>query len=214
MSERAGSGLGQAIDTPWKAWNAVLRWLSYPQVWLLFAMYSIPWKRGWRFYGVPIVHKHRGSEMRFGPGLELRSMACSNPLGPNHPVILTTWQASAELIVGANLGMTGGSLCAAERVWIGDNVTVGANTVITDTDFHSLDAVQRKSEPTGGETVPVTIQDDVFIGMNCLILKGVTIGRSSIVGAGSVVTKDVPSSVIVAGNPATIVRDLTREAAI
>ena len=54
----------------------------------------------------------------------------------------------------------------------------------------------------------VTIEDNVFIGMNCLILKGLTIGKGSMVGAGSVVTMDVPSDVIVAGNPARLIRKL------
>ena len=57
----------------------------------------------------------------------------------------------------------------------------------------------------------VVIEDDVFVGMNCLVLKGVTIGRGSVIGAGSVVTRDVPPGVIVAGNPARLVRELEPE---
>jgi acetyltransferase-like isoleucine patch superfamily enzyme len=104
--------------------------------------------------------------------------------------------------------MTGGSLCAAQRILIGDDVAVGANTVITDTDFHPLSYAARHSDPADGAVLPVTIEDDVFIGMNCLILKGVTIGQGSVVGAGSVVTREVPPHSIVAGNPARLVREL------
>jgi acetyltransferase-like isoleucine patch superfamily enzyme len=198
----------RAWDTPWKVWNELRRWLAYLRVRLLFAMNCIPWSRGWRFYGVPIIQKHRRSLMRFGPGLSLRSSVRSNPLGPNRPVIITTWQAGAVLETGANFGMTGGTICAAGRIKIGDNVTVGANAAIIDTDFHPLDSEQRKSRSSAGQTAPVTIEDNVFIGMNSLILKGVTIGQGSVVGAGSVVTKDVPPGVIVAGNPARIVQEL------
>lgn len=196
------------LDTPWKLLNQLSRWLTYPRVRLLFAINGIPWERGWRFYGVPIVQKHRRSHMQFGPGLQLRSSIRSNPLGPNRPVMLTTWQAGAILHIGTNFAMTGGTICAAERILIGDNVAVGANTTIIDTDFHPLDAEERELRPDNGRTAPIIIEDDVFIGLNCSILKGVTLGRGSVVGAGSVVTRDVPAGVIVAGNPAAIIREL------
>jgi len=77
-----------------------------------------------------------------------------------------------------------------------------------DTDFHPLDAALRRLEPSRGATRPVVIEDDVFIGVNCLILKGVTIRRGSVIGAGSVVTGSVPPHVVAAGNPARVVREL------
>ena len=202
------SDLKQVSDTPWKVWNALERWLAYPRARLVFAMNGIPWGRGWRLYGVPIVQKHRHSVIRLGPGLSLRSATCSNPLGANHPVILCTWQAGAVLEIRANFGMTGGTLCAAERIEIGDNVTVGANTTIIDTDFHPLEAQVRRLRPQDARTAPILIDDNVFIGMSCLILKGVTLGKDSVVGAGSVVTTSVPQGVVVAGNPARIIREL------
>jgi acetyltransferase-like isoleucine patch superfamily enzyme len=58
------------------------------------------------------------------------------------------------------------------------------------------------------KSAPVVIEDDVFIGMNCVVLKGVTIGRGSVVGAGSVVCKSLPSYIIAAGNPARVIREL------
>jgi acetyltransferase-like isoleucine patch superfamily enzyme len=200
--------INQAFDTPWKVWNEVRHWLVYPRVRLLFAMNFISWGHGWRFYGIPIIQKHRRSRMSFGPGLGLRSSVRSNPLAPNHPVVLTTWQKEACLEVGAHFAMTGGTLCAVERIIIGNNVAVGANTIITDSDFHTLDWKQRRLESSGGRTAGVVIEDDVFIGMNCLVLKGVTIGQGTVVGAGSVVSMEVPPNVIVAGNPARMVREL------
>jgi len=129
--------LARAWDTPWKAREELGRALAYPSIRLLFALNDIPWGQGWRFYGVPIIQKHRRSRMRFGPGLQLRSTLRSNPLGPNHPVTLATWQEGALLEIGANLAMTGGTICAAERIVIGDHVTIGANTIIMDTDLPS-----------------------------------------------------------------------------
>lgn len=166
---------------------------------------NLPWDPSWRFYGVPIIQKHRRSIMRLGGGLQLRSSVRSNPLGPTHPVILCTWQAGAILEIGADFAMTGGSVVAAERVSIGNRVTVGANCTITDTDFHPLIPSERGRQPSGGMTIPVVIENDVFIGMNCLILKGVHIGSGSVVGAGSVVTHNVPPNSMIAGNPARVI---------
>ena len=205
-----------ALDTPWKIWNEMWRWLAYPVVRLVFARSGIAWGEDWRFYGVPIIQKHRRSRMGFGSGLQLRSSARSNPLGPYRPVMLTTWQEASCLEIGSNFAMTGGTLCAARSIVIGNNVAVGANTTIVDTDFHPLAPDQRKLYSSEGRSAAVVIEDDVFIGMSCLVLKGVTIGRGSVIGAGSVVALDVPAGVIAAGNPARVVRTLelgdTREA--
>ncbi|HOG48597.1 MAG TPA: acyltransferase [Anaerolineae bacterium] len=196
------------LDTPWKARNALHCALVYSPARLLFALNGIRWQPGWRLFGVPIIQKHRHSRISFGPGLCLRSSPGANPLGVNHAVIIATWQPSAILEAGANFCMTGGALCAATRIAIGNNVAVGVNTIITDTDFHPLDPEYRKLKPADGRAAPVEIADDVFIGMQCLILKGVTIGRGSVIGAGSVVTRDVPPHVVAAGNPARVVRTL------
>ncbi len=198
----------KSLDTPWKIWNELERWWTYPQARFQFALNGIAWGRGWRFYGLPIIQKHRHSTMTFGDGLQLRSAVRSNPLGPNHPVFLTTWQMGAILEIGYNFGMTGGTLCAAEKISIGHNVAIGANSTIADTDFHPLAFRQRDLTPENGQTAPIIIEDNVFIGMNCLILKGVTLGQGCVIGAGSVVTKSVPPNVIAAGNPAKIIKDL------
>ncbi len=195
----------QIFDTPWKARNELERWLAYPWARLFFAVNGIRWGRRWRLYGAPVIQKHRRSRMCFGDGLQLRSTVRSNPLGPNHPVILATRRAGAILEVGVNFAMTGGSLCAAERIVIGDDVVVGANSILVDTDFHPMKAEGRRHVAESGETVPIRIGNDVFIGMNCLILKGVAVGDGAVIGAGSVVTRDVPPRMVAAGNPARVV---------
>lgn len=193
-----------ALNTPWKIRNEIERMIIFPWVRLVFAFNGIAWGRGWRIHGMPVIQKHRKSTMRFGNGLGLRSTARSNPLGPNRPVILCTWQAGAVLEVGDHFGMTGGSICAAEKIIIGQHVKIGANTTVMDTDFHPLDPEIRRIHPQDAATAPIVIKDDVFIGMNCLILKGVCLGNGCVIGAGSVVTKDVPAGAVAAGNPAKI----------
>lgn len=192
----------EAWDTPWKIRNQIESWVSHPLVRIKFAWNGIPWGRAWRFHGLPIIMKHRHSEMSFGSGLGLRSSIRANPLGANHPVILCTWRAGSVLRVGENFAMTGGTLCAAQSIVIGSNVVVGANTVIADTDFHPLQAGKRMTSPSDGACAPIVIEDDVFIGMECLVLKGVTLGHGSVIGAGSIVTQDVPAGWVAAGNPA------------
>lgn len=198
--------LNHAFLTPWKVWNVIYTYITFPKAYLCLRLNGVKWGKGWRIIGAPIILKHRQSVIKIGPGLNLRSSMISNPLGINHPVILCTWQSGARLIIGDDFGMTGGVICCAESITIGKRVAIGANTTITDTDFHPLDPIERWKNPAGGKTAPVVIEDDVFIGMNCLILKGVTIGRGSVIGAGSVVTSDIPPGVIAAGNPARVIR--------
>jgi acetyltransferase-like isoleucine patch superfamily enzyme len=81
----------------------------------------------------------------------------------------------------------------------------GANVAIMDTDWHSLDAEQRQAG-TAGLSTPVLIEDDVWLGINVTVLKGVTIGARTVVAAGSIVTRSLPADVIAAGQPARVVR--------
>lgn len=197
------------LHTPWKISNHVRRLAALPYIRLRFALHGLPWGRNWRIFGMPIIQRHRLSQMILGDGLELRSWPGTNPLTPNHPVVLATWQVGAVLRLGDQCGLTGAVIVAAERVEIGQRVLVGANSTITDTDFHPLNPWERQRHILAGATAPVIIEDDVFIGMHSLILKGVTIGRGAVVGAGSVVTRNVPPGIIVAGNPARRVGRVT-----
>ncbi len=198
--------LRQARLMPWKAGNELRRLLFLPCS--FWALRGVEIGGGWRCYGPPIIQRHRHSEIRIGRRMNLRSTARSNPLGPNHPVIISTRRTGARLSIGDDFGMTGGSLVCDERISIGDRVWVGANTVIADTDFHPLEPQRRIEAPLDARTAPVHIGDDVFIGMNALILKGVSIGAGAVIGAGSVLRRAVPARAIVAGNPAVVVGEL------
>ncbi|WP_454803210.1 acyltransferase [Mucilaginibacter phyllosphaerae] len=117
----------------------------------------------------------------------------------------------AEIIIGDNVGVTSVAIICHNKISIGNNVKIGINTVIYDTDFHSLDARIRNRIPESIEGVksrPVTIMDGAFIGGHTTILKGVTIGRNSIVGAGSVVFTSIPDEQVWAGNPASFVKNI------
>jgi maltose O-acetyltransferase len=106
-----------------------------------------------------------------------------------------------KLIVGRNSRLNGVHIDARERIEIGDNVRIAPYSVIMDSDFHDI-----KDHFSDGPSKPVVIEDDVWIATRSTILKGVTIGRGSVVAAGAVVTKDVPPYTIVAGVPAKVIK--------
>jgi acetyltransferase-like isoleucine patch superfamily enzyme len=93
---------------------------------------------------------------------------------------------------------------AAESIIIGDACMIAHGVYISDADWHGI---YDRAEPVGN-TKPVILEDNVWIGDSAIICKGVTIGKNSIIGAGSVVTKNVPTNSIFAGNPAKLVKSL------
>lgn len=100
--------------------------------------------------------------------------------------------------------LPGVRIAAASGITVGNNCMFATNSYVTDADWH--DQYDRTSAP--GKTAEIVLHDNVWIGDSAIVCKGVTIGENSIVGAGAVVTRDVPPNVIVAGNPARIVKEL------
>ena len=82
----------------------------------------------------------------------------------------------------------------------------GGNTLITDFDWHDVDPLKRHMSEGGSS--PVIIEENVWLGTNAIVLKGVRIGKNSVIGAGSVVSSDIPSNVIAAGNPCVVKKKL------
>lgn len=193
---------------PWRWHNNLLRLLLSPWFRLRLRGSGVRWGRGLRLFGAPIVQRHIRSTIQIGDHCTLRSARRSNPIAPNHPVVLSTRTADATIEIGSNFGITGGSIVAQTRVTIGDRVLVGANCLIIDTDFHSIETEGRRDDPKISRSAPIEIGDDVFIGANTTILKGTIIGSGAVIGAGSVVSRDIPSMVVAAGNPAKQVRRL------
>ena len=115
----------------------------------------------------------------------------------------------AEFVIGDYSGMNGTLIYCAEKIIIGNYVNIGGGTRIYDTNFHNLDYLKRRDPKTNlvAKTSPIIIEDDVFIGTNCIIGKGVTIGARTIVAAGSVVVKSIPADCVAGGNPCKIIRN-------
>lgn len=119
--------------------------------------------------------------------------------------------ANATLTIGDDSGMNGAMIYCSQKVLIGNHVKIGGGTRISDSNHHSLDYNIRRTfeDSKHAKSAPVIIGDDVFIGANCYIGKGVTIGDRSIVAAGSVVVKSIPADEIWGGNPAKFIKKLT-----
>ena len=100
--------------------------------------------------------------------------------------------------------MNGVRISSASSIIIGDGCMLATNCYLTDSDWH--DIYDRTSIPGG--SAPIVLERGAWVGDSAIVCKGVRIGENSIVGAGAVVTRDVPPNVIVAGNPARVVKKL------
>lgn len=121
------------------------------------------------------------------------------------PVRLAVFEGLGEIIVGSySIINPGVRITSASRIEIGKGCMLAMNCYLSDADWHDLQ--HRIYAP--GNTAPIKLGDNVWIGDSALVTKGVQIGNNSVVGAYSVVTKDVPANTIVAGNPAKVVKEL------
>jgi len=115
----------------------------------------------------------------------------------------------ARITVGDHVLLIGTIIVARKSVEIGDETMVAPNVVISDSDFHVVWPPERRFDLAPiEEAKPVKIGRRVWIGLNAIILKGVSIGDNSVIGAGSVVTSDIPPNVLAAGVPARVIRRL------
>lgn len=143
-----------------------------------------------------------------------RRFSCNNNLDSNsvgifQPCFFNINASGSKITIGDNVGISGSTLNATTSITIGNNVLIGSGCLITDTDSHPLfaeDRILNRNDKT--KCAPIVIEDNSFIGARSIILKGVTIGTGAVVGAGSVVTKNVPPYAVVCGNPAKLIKIL------
>jgi acetyltransferase-like isoleucine patch superfamily enzyme len=112
--------------------------------------------------------------------------------------------AGGQIVIGDSVFINyGSSISAHQLVRIGDRCHIGQYTIILDCDYHSAG-----DETSHGSPAPVVIEDGAWLAHRVSVLKGVTIGRGSIIAAGSVVTKDIPAGVLAGGVPAHVIKPL------
>lgn len=153
------------------------------------------------FHGPVSFKRYPSSRIQIGNDCTFNSAHASNRIGVNRPCMITTLKPGAVVHIGSGCGFSGTVIVSGKKVVLGDNVRCGANTLIMDTDWHEDDP---RTEPA----FPVKIGNNVWLGLNTTVLKGVTIGENTFVGAGSLVNKSLPRDVLAAGMPAKIIRSL------
>jgi acetyltransferase-like isoleucine patch superfamily enzyme len=158
--------------------------------------------------GIPVINVKKSGKFVIGDDLTINNGRYYNQIGRQQPCYFIVG-AKAVLTIGNNVGISSTTIVCMNNISIADNVKIGGNVVIYDTDFHSVHVHERVAmieDASVIKTVPVCIKKNVFIGAHTTILKGVTIGENSIIGAGCVVAKDIPDNEVWVGNPAKFIK--------
>lgn len=160
-------------------------------------------------HGTPFISVAYGGFFSVGRNLEIRNTLSSNPIGRSQKCIFVVHKG-AHLTIGDNVGISQAAIICHMNISIGNHVKIGGGVCIYDSDFHSLDPNVRQGPDDKRNKInsPVVIKSNAFIGTNTTILKGVTIGENSIIGACSLVGKDVPDNEIWGGNPAKFIKSI------
>lgn len=196
--------LKEIFIKPWLLFDLFILFFLFPINFLYLNFWGVNISLPFYCFGIPLIRKARGSSISLGKRVEIRNSTWANVLGVNHRTCISTRTSNAKIVIGNNVGISGGSIVAAESIKIGDNVLIGANCLIVDTDFHPINPKGRRFNTKNIGTKPVIIEENVFIGTGSIILKGTHIGKNSVIGAGSVVNGEIPANSIAMGNPAVV----------
>lgn len=147
-----------------------------------------------------------GNKLSLGNQVYLRSISKKYQAGMPFPTSILMDVKGAELSIGDNVRINGAYIHAQKHITIGKDTVIASGVNIMDSNGHELYSHNRKHVRDKPE--PIRIGDNVWIGLNAIILKGTDIGDHSVVGAGSVVKGKFPPYSLIMGNPATLVKTL------
>ncbi len=174
-----------------------------------------------RVFNRVYIKIHKKASLRIGKDFLFTSGFGYNALCRNLRGAIYLPFSDSVCKIGDGVGISSCCIWASKYVEIGDNVTIGGDTIIIDTDAHSLDFHIRGARilDMEGYTIddreakrkPIVIENNVFIGTRCIILKGITIGERSIIAAGSVVSSDIPPDVVAGGNPCKVIKHINQK---
>lgn len=184
--------------------------MYYYIVWnrFLFKVNGVHYGKNMKVFNKFYLLKDASASISIGNNLIFTSGDAFNPISRNLRGCIRA-EERAKIRIGNNVGISSACIRAKNSITIGDNVKIGGDCILIDTDAHSLDYAIRRNpnvDSPNAHSQPIVIGDDVLIGTRCIILKGVTIGARSVIGAGSVVTKSIPEDCIAAGNPCKVIR--------
>lgn len=177
--------------------------------WILY-INGIKREKGFKSNGIPIINVNLRGAVNIGINFTMNNGNYYNTIGRQQQCYIIVGEF-AKLSIGDNVGISCTAIICKKKIVIGNNVMIGGNTVIYDTDFHNLDSTMRAAIPEDHSSIKmkdVIIEDNVFIGAHVTILKGVRIGKNSIIGACSLVTKSIPENEIWGGNPAKFIKKI------
>jgi acetyltransferase-like isoleucine patch superfamily enzyme len=163
-----------------------------------------------RRYPNAVLGAHLGIRGRLiikGSGKVVVGQHCFFDVATRQPNVLRTFTPAATITIGESCYLNGVEISSQASITIGNRCII-ADCLILDTDFHSIE-INRHDPSAVVKTGPVVIEDNVWIGNRTIILKGVRIGKNSVIGAGTVVRQSVPANSVVIGNPQQIVKTLT-----
>ena len=159
-----------------------------------------------RLIGWPFIFRFKNAQITLGDNIRINSNFWSNLLGIYQRTTIIS-KGNAKIEIGDRCGISGATIYAIDSIKIGPQCLIGANVKIVDNDFHPVDPIARiNSDNSQIKHAPVIIGDNVFIGMNSIILKGTIIGNNCVVGAGSVVHGTFEDNCVIAGNPAKVIK--------
>lgn len=196
------------------------RLVAIIRTWIFCMRSGLPFDSSWQIRGGKVLVKkmpwYISSLRHLTPGKLMigKNFRCANSpiynsIGTIQPCLFNISKPNSRIEIGDNVGISGSTINASTLVKIGNNVLIGSGCLISDTDSHPLNWKDRLNNDSSKiKSKPIVIEDHVFIGARSIILKGVTIGRCSIIGAGSVVTNSIPANVIACGNPAKVIKEI------
>lgn len=177
---------------------------------IMLKLNKVSFGKNLKLIGYPFIFRFRKAVISIGCNCRINSSFFSNLIGLYQRTIIVA-RGKGKVLIGNNVGISGATIYARERIEIGDYTLIGANTKIFDNDFHPVDNEKRLNNDMSGLTSkPVVIGKNVFIGCNCIILKGTVIGDNCVIGAGSVVHGTFEKDTALAGNPAKIIKSTTQ----
>lgn len=160
-----------------------------------------------KFNKVPIINSKKNTSIIIGKNVTLNSSNSDHHVNMFGKVKLMTDRSNAIIEIGANTRINGTCIHAYKKIKIGENCLIAANCQIFDGNGHDLSfpSVENRINTVGGAK-EIIINDNVWIGTNCIILPGTNIGYGSIISAGSVVANNIPAMCIAGGNPSKVIK--------